>query len=235
MRTTLFRSILLAAALAAPVGLAAQSGAKADSAGTSHDAMPKDGMAKDGMAKNGMAKDGMAKDAMKHGAMGKDAMGKDAMGRMENDGMKHGRMATDGMSKDAMDGGSTKHDAMSHDAMGHDAMEKGGDGMFAGATGDAASGDASIENSGGKRELVFTSDFALGAADDVHVVLSPDETRSSGALDLGKLRSARGAQRYAIPADADLSRYSYVLLWSKKANAAVATAELARGHGAMHY
>jgi hypothetical protein len=126
------------------------------------------------------------------------------------------------------------HDAMGHDAMGHDAMGKDGDGMFAGAMGHKVSGDASIESSGGKRELVLTSDFALDAAVDVHVVLSPDESWSRRALDLGKLRSAKGAQRYAIPAGADLSSYSYVLLWSKKANAAVATAELARGRGAMH-
>jgi pentapeptide MXKDX repeat protein len=224
MRTTLLRSILLAAALAAPAGLAAQSGAKADSAGMSNDAM----------AKDDMANDGMAKDGMKHDEMAKDSMGKDGMGRMDKGGMKHDGMAKNGMGKDAMDRGSMKHDAMSHGAMRHDAMRKDGDGMFSGAMGHAVSGDASIENSGGKRELVLTPDFALDAAGDVHVVLSPGESWSSRALDLGKLRSANGAQRYAIPAGADPSSYSYVLLWSKKANAAVATAELARGHGAMH-
>jgi pentapeptide MXKDX repeat protein len=206
----------------------------------SHDAMSHDGMAKDAMGKDAMGKDAMGKDAM-----GKDAMGKDAMGHdgMSKDATGHDAMGGGGMGKDAMAG----HDAaMSHDAMGdgssmglgamgHDAMPAAAHGAFVGAAGRKVAGSFTVVTEGGRSRVQLSDDFRAPRGSGVYLVL----TKGSGAPDdgavyLGELTRAAGAQTFDLPAGTDIGRFDRLVLWSRKDKIALGSAELAAGGGMMH-
>ncbi len=105
--------------------------------------------------------------------------------------------------------------------------------MFMGTGSHKAAGDYEIVEADGKRQITFTDDFSVGEAPDLHVVLSVGETADHDALDLGKLVRRQGTQTYELPASADLARYHKVLVWSRKLNRAVASAELPATGGSM--
>jgi hypothetical protein len=125
--------------------------------------------------------------------------------------------------------GMMSHDTgmMKHDTgmMKHDAGVDGGEMMFMGAEGQKASGDYEIVESGGKRVLNLKPSFAVAAAPDLYLVLAHGPAPDAGALYLGKLRNATGAQTVDLPKDKDLTGYSTLLVWSKKDKRAVATAK----------
>lgn len=80
-------------------------------------------------------------------------------------------------------------------------------------------GSWSILEEGGQRFVVFDDAFSTRRGPDLHVLLSPrplsqltDEDAAQGALNLGKLQSNSGAQRYAIPAGTELSAYKTLVI-----------------------
>ena len=54
--------------------------------------------------------------------------------------------------------------------------------------------------------------FSSTNGPDVYVYLSADR-QARDYMSLGRLKGNIGDQNYDIPADADLSRYNYVLIW----------------------
>ena len=64
-------------------------------------------------------------------------------------------------------------------------------------------------------------------------MLSAGDTPDRNALDLGKLKKSQGGQSYDLPQGKDLSKYRKLLIWSKKLNRPVASAELHASGGEM--
>ena len=103
--------------------------------------------------------------------------------------------------------------------------------MFMGAAGQKAAGDYAITDTGGKQQLALTDDFAVAPRADLYLVLANGDTPAKGALWLGKLKSASGAQAYDLPKGKDLSKFTKLLVWSKKEKQAAASRRLASGGG----
>ena len=77
------------------------------------------------------------------------------------------------------------------------------------------------------------ADFEVGPGPKYHVYLVPKGMiRTSGDLsgeqfvDLGRLRSFQGSQRYAIPAGTDLSRFQSVIIWCEQFSVLISPADL---------
>jgi hypothetical protein len=78
-------------------------------------------------------------------------------------------------------------------------------------------------------------DFEVGPGPKFHVYLVPKgQIRASGDLagqkfvDLGRLRSFKGSQRYAIPAGVDLANYQSVIIWCERFSVLISPADLMR-------
>ena len=78
-------------------------------------------------------------------------------------------------------------------------------------------------------------DFEVGPGPKFHVYLVPKaQVRASGDLqgqkfvDLGRLRSFKGSQRYAIPAGTDLAKYQSVIIWCEQFSVLISPADLTR-------
>ena len=124
------------------------------------------------------------------------------------------------------DSGMMKKD---HGMMGHEGMEP--NMMFMGAPGHKAAGDYEIAEVDGKQQIKLTPDFGVDQAPDLYLVLATSETPDARSVYVAKLRSAKGSQSYDIPKGTDLSKYTKLLVWSKKSNALIASADLASsGH-----
>ncbi|MGE0850937.1 MAG: DM13 domain-containing protein [Hyphomicrobiaceae bacterium] len=86
-----------------------------------------------------------------------------------------------------------------------------------------------------RQDSVFLeSDFEVGPGPKYHVYLVPKAPiRSSGDLagvkfvDLGRLRSFKGSQRYTIPAGTDLKNYRSVIVWCEQFSVLITPADLA--------
>jgi len=84
------------------------------------------------------------------------------------------------------------------------------------------------------RKLVHLGpDFKVGPGPAFHVYLSPRENirknsdfAETAALDLGKLRSFEGSQKFPIPEGTDLSKYKTVLIWCKEFGVLISPADL---------
>ena len=84
-------------------------------------------------------------------------------------------------------------------------------------------------------DLVYLeADFEVGPGPKYHVYLvSKAPIRSSGDLagvkfvDLGRLRSFKGSQRYTIPAGTDLKDYRSVIVWCEQFSVLITPADLA--------
>jgi hypothetical protein len=79
------------------------------------------------------------------------------------------------------------------------------------------------------------SDFEVGPGPKYHVYLVPKGMiRTSGDLrdeqfvDLGRLRSFQGSQRYSIPAGVDLSRFQSLIIWCEQFSVLISPADLRR-------
>ena len=107
--------------------------------------------------------------------------------------------------------------------------------MFMGAETHKAAGDYEIVETKGKQQIKFTDDFSVDQAPKLHVVLSAGDTPDRNALDLGKLKKRQGGQSYDLPKGTDLSKYRNLLIWSKKLNRPVASAELHASGGEMKH
>ena len=98
-------------------------------------------------------------------------------------------------------------------------------GEFAGADGHQGSGVATVVERDRERVLTFTQ-FDVDPGIDVDVYLTPSADDVSDRVELGGLKGNVGDQQYAIPADADLRRYSNVILWCKPFTVRIAVANL---------
>jgi hypothetical protein len=82
--------------------------------------------------------------------------------------------------------------------------------------------------------IVFLEpDFEVGPGPDFHVYLVPKDNVRSEAdvsntmfVDLGKLRSFRGSQKYAIPGGLDLKNYPSVVIWCQQFGVLISPADL---------
>jgi hypothetical protein len=85
-----------------------------------------------------------------------------------------------------------------------------------------------------RHDSVFLeSDFEVGPGPKYHVYLVPKAPiRSSGDLagakfvDLGRLRSFKGSQRYAIPTGVELKGYRSVIVWCEQFSVLITPADL---------
>lgn len=84
------------------------------------------------------------------------------------------------------------------------------------------------------QNVVFLNeDFEVGPGPDYHVYLVPQEgIREDDPVDdlmyvdLGKLRSFKGSQRYEIPEGVDLSAYPSVVIWCQRFGVLISPADL---------
>ncbi len=83
--------------------------------------------------------------------------------------------------------------------------------------------------------VFLDEDFEVGPGPKFHVYLVPKaKIRGSGDLagqnflDLGRLRSFKGSQRYAIPAGVDLANYQSVIIWCERFSVLISPADLMR-------
>lgn len=88
-----------------------------------------------------------------------------------------------------------------------------------------------------RRDSVFLDEnFEVGPGPKYHVYLVPKAPiRRSGDLkdqmfvDLGRLRSFKGSQRYAVPAGVDISKYASVIVWCEAFSVLITPADLTAG------
>jgi hypothetical protein len=94
-------------------------------------------------------------------------------------------------------------------------------------------GTARIVQEGGQRYVELDSAFSTSnQGPDLHVLLDTTTTpptaypAQNSSVNLGKLQNYSGAQRYAIPANVDVSQYKSVVIWCEMANATFGYAPL---------
>lgn len=75
--------------------------------------------------------------------------------------------------------------------------------------------------------------FEVGPGPKYHVYLVPkgmirasSDIKNQAFVDLGRLRSFKGSQRYAIPAGTDLSKYPSVIIWCEQFSVLISPADL---------
>jgi len=100
-------------------------------------------------------------------------------------------------------------------------------------------GGFTVEQRGGKTNLVFSKDFStnpqapalqvvlLKSATPLKSLKAPHYPLSAGSYtQVAPLKSAKGAQTYTLPAGVDVKAFGSVLIWCKVANATMAWAPL---------
>jgi len=87
-----------------------------------------------------------------------------------------------------------------------------------------------------ERLVFLDKDFEVGPGPAFHVYLVPKEQVRQSAdvaqtmfVDLGKLRSFKGSQKYAIPDGVDLKNYPSVVVWCAEFGVLISPADLAFG------
>jgi hypothetical protein len=76
-------------------------------------------------------------------------------------------------------------------------------------------------------------DFKVGPGPKYHVYLVPKagirssaDVKAAKHVDLGRLRSFEGSQRFAIPAGVDLKQYPSVVIWCEAFGVLISPADL---------
>lgn len=84
-----------------------------------------------------------------------------------------------------------------------------------------------------QRAVFLEPDFEVGPGPAFHVYLVPNATvrkeadvKDSMLIDLGRLRSFKGSQRYPIPAGVDLNNYPSVVIWCERFGVLISPADL---------
>ncbi len=82
-------------------------------------------------------------------------------------------------------------------------------------------GEISLKTKKGlEGKLVFKKDFLTDDAPDLRVYLHtkkvPKRYVSKNSVFLGKLKKFKGFQKYELPADIDLAKFKYVVIYCKK-------------------
>jgi Electron transfer DM13 len=87
-----------------------------------------------------------------------------------------------------------------------------------------------------QRTVFLEADFKVGPGPKYHVYLVPKPAVRSAAdvkdtmfVDLGRLRSFEGSQKYEIPAGLDLGRYPSVVIWCEQFGVLISPADLKPG------
>jgi hypothetical protein len=83
------------------------------------------------------------------------------------------------------------------------------------------------------KAVFLEPDFEVGPGPKYHVYLVPaanvrkeEQVTKSMFVDLGRLRSFKGSQRYAIPDGIDLGKYSSVVIWCEHFSVLISPADL---------
>jgi hypothetical protein len=91
-------------------------------------------------------------------------------------------------------------------------------------------GKVSIVTEGSQRYLTLDKSFQTSDGPDLFVILhqanKPQSYRKNSYVLLGKLQSIKGAQRYSIPANLDLTAYKSAVIWCRQFSATFAYAPL---------
>jgi hypothetical protein len=81
--------------------------------------------------------------------------------------------------------------------------------------------------------VFLEQDFEVGPGPAFHVYLVPKASVRTNAdmkgvmfVDLGRLRSFKGSQRYAIPAGVELKNYPSVIIWCERFSVLISPADL---------
>lgn len=84
-----------------------------------------------------------------------------------------------------------------------------------------------------ERAVFLEPDFEVGPGPAFHVYLVPkapirasSDMKDVMFVDLGRLRSFKGSQRYAIPAAVDLAKYPSVIIWCERFGVLISPADL---------
>jgi hypothetical protein len=84
-----------------------------------------------------------------------------------------------------------------------------------------------------ERAVFLEPDFEVGPGPAFHVYLVPkapirasSDMKDVMFVDLGRLRSFKGSQRYAIPAGVDLAKYPSVIIWCERFSVLISPADL---------
>ena len=84
-----------------------------------------------------------------------------------------------------------------------------------------------------QRAVFLEPDFEVGPGPKYHVYLVPNASVRNEAgvkdamfVDLGRLRSFKGSQRYPIPAGVDLAKYPSVVIWCEAFGVLISPADL---------
>src|SRR5262249_9427690 len=85
-----------------------------------------------------------------------------------------------------------------------------------------------------ERAVFLEPDFEVGPGPKYHVYLVPnafvrkeDQVAKAMFVDLGRLRSFKGSQRYPIPAGTSLKDYPSVVIWCEQFGVLISPADLA--------
>lgn len=83
------------------------------------------------------------------------------------------------------------------------------------------------------RTVYLEPDFEVGPGPKYHVYLVPNagvrkeaDVKDAKLVDLGRLRSFKGSQRYPIPAGVDLTKYPSVVIWCEAFGVLISPADL---------
>jgi hypothetical protein len=84
-----------------------------------------------------------------------------------------------------------------------------------------------------EKAVFLEPDFEVGPGPKYHVYLVPaanvrkeEQVAKSMFVDLGRLRSFKGSQRYAVPAGVDLAKYPSVVIWCEQFSVLISPADL---------
>ena len=84
-----------------------------------------------------------------------------------------------------------------------------------------------------ERTIFLESDFEVGPGPKYHVYLVPKanirkeaDVKTAMFVDLGRLRSFKGSQRYPIPPGVDLKNYPSVVIWCERFGVLISPADL---------
>jgi hypothetical protein len=84
-----------------------------------------------------------------------------------------------------------------------------------------------------EKTLFLEPDFEVGPGPKYHVYLVPKENirqssdvKGTEYVDLGRLRSFQGSQRFAIPEGLDLGKFSSVVIWCETFSVLISPADL---------
>jgi hypothetical protein len=87
-----------------------------------------------------------------------------------------------------------------------------------------------------ERTVFLEPDFKVGPGPKYHVYLLPKaqvrsepDVKAATPVDLGRLRSFEGSQRYSVPESVNLDEYNSVVIWCEQFSVLISPADLSRG------